>query len=133
MRILVDPDATNEDARLAPISSERVPNRPEGLFWLWSSTGNHRLGTLADTQAEDVTGFYAVYDRISVRFTATDTTARVFLLMDWRNQGADGEDNGTCIAFDDFSVALVPEPSGFAVLGMPMLLGGLSLIRRFKK
>lgn len=133
MRILVDPDATNEDARLAPISSERVPNRPEGLFWLWSSTGNHRLGTLADTQAEDVTGFYAIYDRISVRFTATDTTARVFLLMDWRNQGADGEDNGTCIAFDDFSVALVPEPSGFAALGMPMLLGGLSLIRRFKK
>jgi hypothetical protein len=131
MRILVDTDAMNEDARLAPISSTAIPNRPEGRYWLWSNLGNNRIGTLADTAADDVTGFYQIYDQISVQFVATDTTARVFLLMDWRNFDADGNDNGqTGIGFDDLSVTLVPEPSGLVALGLPALLGGLSIIRR---
>ncbi len=133
MRILVDTDATNEDARLAPISSAGVPSRPEGNYWLWTSATEGRLGTKADKDASDVVARYAIYDKISVRFTATEEYARVFLLMDWRNvYGPDGslDDDGTCIAFDDLSIQAVPEPSGLLALGMPLVLGGFSLIRR---
>lgn len=130
MRILVDTDAMNEDARLAPITSAGIPNRPEGRYWLWSSLGN-RIGTLADTGAADVTDFYQIYDQIKVQFVATDTSARVFLLMDWRNYNLDGSDDGkTGIGFDDFSVQAVPEPSSLVALGMPLVLASLSLIRR---
>lgn len=127
MRILVDPTG-GTDARVAPISSQRVPNRPNGLYWIWGSTGN-RLGDWDATRANDVTGFYQVYDNITLQFTATSSTATIFLLMDWRNFDA-GNNNGTSIGFDNVSMQMVPEPSGLVALVSPLLILGGTLLRR---
>lgn len=125
MRILVDPTG-GIDARVAPISSTALPNRANGQYWLW---GRNAIGTKDDLGAEDVTGFYAIYDKTTVRFTATGTSATIFLLMDWRDWN-DDLDNGLGIAWDNVSVTAVPEPSSLLALGAPMLLTGAAMIRR---
>lgn len=125
MRILVSPNG-GTDARTAPISSARLANHANGRYWLW---GRNAVGTWDDTSAADVTGFYALYDNVNVEFTATGSSASVFLLMDWRTYDSNN-DNGIGIAWDGVSVTAVPEPSSLVALGSPVLLAGLALIRR---
>lgn len=125
MRILVDPKG-GIDARTASISSARLQNHANGRYWLW---GRNAVGTWDDTSAADVTGFYALYDNVNVEFTATGTSATIFMLMDWRNYD-ENTDNGIGIAWDNVSVTAVPEPSSLVALGSPVLLSGLAFIRR---
>lgn len=128
MRILVDTNG-GVDARTASISSIALPVRQGGRYWLWSSIeGNDRLGNFADLGADDVTGYYMIDDSTSVRFTATGASATIFLLADTSNW--DGRRVG--ITWDNVSVTAIPEPSSLVALGMPLLLGGLSLVRRRK-
>lgn len=113
MRILVDPNGGN-DARTAPISSQPVPHRPLGRYWIWSSTGNHRIGNYVDywqSPAPDVIGGYQIYDRVSVEFTATSSRATIFLLMDstpWVI--GDGVGSGLGVGWDNVEIREVHPP-----------------------
>lgn len=108
MRILIDPNG-GIDARTAPISSQPVPNRPRGRYWIWSSTGNNRIGDYSDLSSPDVTGCYCIYDKVSVQFMATSPGATIFLLVDGRNWN-DYPENDFAVAWDQVSIREVHPP-----------------------
>lgn len=110
MRILIDPNGGN-DARVASISSAAVPNHPLGRYWIWSKTGNNRIGNYVDVQGSDTAGAYSIYDRVSAQFTATSSQATIFLLMDstpWVRGDGPGRDLG--IGWDQVEIREVHAP-----------------------
>lgn len=108
MRLLIDPNGGN-NAHAATVSSAPAPNHPRGRYWIWSSTGNNRIGNYDDAGSPDATGCYALYDKVSVQFTATSPNATLFLLVDCRNL-ADYDTNDFGFAWDQVSIRKVHAP-----------------------
>ncbi len=109
MRILIDPAGGN-DVRTAPISSAPAPTRPGGRYWIWSSTGNNRIGDFTEATKPDVTGTYIIYDKLSVQFTATTPNATVFLLVGQDNWYDPTEGTKPAAAWDQVSIREVHAP-----------------------